>query len=93
MDYDARRRDKAIEQNRAAASAAVRDIIRFLNTFDSLRKESKVWVRIEDAAPRDPDNSLMESSISRELRFGLCPFSIARTAMMSRVFDEGLRVT
>jgi hypothetical protein len=68
IDYDARQRDRAIEQNRAAASAAIRKLIRFLETSDSLRKESTIWVRMEDADPRDFDNSFMESSISRELQ-------------------------
>jgi DinB family len=68
IDYDARQRDRAIEQNRAAAFAAIRKVIRFLETSDSLRKESTIWVRTEDADPRDFDNSFMESSISRELQ-------------------------
>jgi hypothetical protein len=68
IDYDARQRDRAIEQNRAAASAAIRKLIRFLETSDSLRKESTIWVRMEDADPRDFDNGFMESSISRELQ-------------------------
>jgi hypothetical protein len=68
IDYDARQRDQEIEQNRAAASAAIRKLIRFLETSDSLRKESTIWVRMEDADPRDFDNSFMESSISRELQ-------------------------
>jgi hypothetical protein len=68
IDYDARRRDQAIEQNRAAASAAIRKIIRFFETSDSLRKESTIWVRMEDADASDVDTSFMESSISRELQ-------------------------
>jgi hypothetical protein len=68
IDYDARQRDQAIEQNRAAASAAIRNVIHFFERSDSLRKESTVWVRMEDADPRDLDTSFMESSISRELQ-------------------------
>jgi hypothetical protein len=68
IDYDARQRDQAIEQNRAAASAAIRKIIHFFERSDSLRRESTVWVRMEDADPRDLDTSFMKSSISRELQ-------------------------
>ena len=66
IDYDARRRDEAVERSRAAASAAIRSIIKTLETSAALRSESIVWVRMEDAgAARD---AFMESSISRELQ-------------------------
>jgi hypothetical protein len=68
IDYDARQRDPAIEQNRAAASAAIRNIIRFFETSDSLREESTVWVRMEDAEGSNVENTFMKSSVSRELQ-------------------------
>lgn len=68
IDYDARRRDEAIEYSRAAASAAIQSIIRSLETRQELRLERIVWVRMEDADASSEIDSLMESSISRELQ-------------------------
>jgi hypothetical protein len=68
IDYDARRRDEAIESSRGAASAAIRTIIRTLETSVELRGERIIWVRMEDAAASDVRESFMESSISRELQ-------------------------
>src|SRR3954453_8876269 len=67
IDYDARRRDEAVERSRVAASAAIRAIIRSLETCAALRSESIVWVRMEVAAP-GARAGFMESSISRELQ-------------------------
>ena len=69
VNYDDRQRDQAIEQNRAAACAAIRSVIRFFETSDSLREESTIWVRMEDADTfRVQGGGFMESSISRELQ-------------------------
>ena len=68
IDYDARRRDEAIEHSRDVASAAIRSIIRSLETRQELRLERIVWVRMEDADASSEIDSLMESSISRELQ-------------------------
>jgi hypothetical protein len=68
IDYDARGREQALEQNRAAVSTAICNIIWSLDTSDALRQESKVWVRMEDAGASDIENTFMESSISRELQ-------------------------
>lgn len=69
VDYDDRQRDRAIEQNRAAACTAIRSVIRFFETSDSLREESTIWVRMEDADTfRVQGGGFMESSISRELQ-------------------------
>jgi hypothetical protein len=68
IDYDARRRDHAIEHSRHAASAAIRSIIRSLETSHELRGERIIWVRMEDAEANDVRESFMESSISRELQ-------------------------
>lgn len=68
IDYDARRRDEAIEYSRDAASAAIRAIVRSLETRQELRMERIVWVRMEDADASSEIDSLMESSISRELQ-------------------------
>ena len=68
IDYDARRRDEAIEYSRAAASAAIQSIIWSLETRQELRLERIVWVRMEDAGASSEIDTLMESSISRELQ-------------------------
>src|SRR6185312_11836333 len=52
IDYDARRRDHAIEHSRAAASAAIRHVIRILETSPDLYPERIIWVRMEDADSR-----------------------------------------
>ena len=66
IDYDARRRDEAVECSRAAAAAAIRSIVRTLETCPALRSESMILVRMEDAG--EASDSYMESSISRELQ-------------------------
>ena len=68
IDYDARRRDEAVEYSRAAASAAIRSIIRELETSRDLRQQRIIWVRMEDADAHAVRDSYMESSISRELQ-------------------------
>src|SRR4051794_18405990 len=50
IDYDARRRDQTVERSRAAAGAAIRSIIRSLETCAALLPDTLVWVRMEDAA-------------------------------------------
>jgi hypothetical protein len=67
IDYDARRRDEAMERSRDAASMAIRSVIRALETRRGL-EERIVWVRMEDAKATGMRDSFMESSISRELQ-------------------------
>ena len=59
---------RPIESSRGAASAAIRSIIRTLETSIELRGERIIWVRMEDAEASDVRESFMESSISRELQ-------------------------
>jgi hypothetical protein len=68
IDYDARRRDEAIECSRDAASAAIASIIRSFETCQELREERMIRVRMEDAEASAVRDSFMESSISRELQ-------------------------
>lgn len=68
IDYDARKRERAIECSRAAASAAIRGIIQFFESSDFLRQDSVVWVRIEDAEASRLEDSFMHSSVGRELQ-------------------------
>jgi hypothetical protein len=66
IDYDARRRNQAIECSRKAASAAIRSIIRALETSPALRRERVLWVRMEDAPAGA--GAFLQSSTSRELQ-------------------------
>jgi hypothetical protein len=68
IDYDARRRDDTIEYSRDAASAAIRAIIRALETSRDLYQERIIWVRMEDCDSNTAHEGFMESSISRELQ-------------------------
>jgi hypothetical protein len=68
IDYDARRRDEAVETSRGAASAAIRSVLQFLETSALLRHDVTLWVRLEDAEALQVQDSFMESSICRELQ-------------------------
>ena len=68
IDYDARRRDLTIEYSRDAASAAIRSVIRTLETSRDLHQERIIWVRMEDAEANAVREGFMESSVSRELQ-------------------------
>lgn len=65
VDYDARKRDADVEQNRDAA------IVRLLETIDRLNADGEtifdrpLWVRVEGSAGSKPT----QSSIARELGF------------------------
>jgi hypothetical protein len=77
VDYDARRRDTVLEHSRAAAAAAIRGIIRSLQT--SVRHDSAILVRMEDAPS---DGCLMVSSVNRELQV-LSSHTIHHFALMA----------
>ena len=68
INYDARERDKSIEQSRAAACGAIRNLIQFLEMSESLRRELPIWIRMEDADAHEVGSSLIPSSITRELQ-------------------------
>ena len=65
IDYDARQRERAVEQSVRTASVEICRIIRCFET-SQLCGEARVRVRMEDSFARGCD--LMESSISRELQ-------------------------
>ncbi|MEO8372462.1 MAG: DinB family protein [Candidatus Solibacter sp.] len=67
IDYDARRRDPAIERSRTAANAAIQAILRGLHAAGPLRSERIIWVKMEDC-PAVVTRPFMESSVSRELQ-------------------------
>ncbi len=62
VDYDARRRDRAVEVSRAAAAATIRGLIRRLETSPELRGDAAILVREEDG------EHYLESSLNRELQ-------------------------
>jgi hypothetical protein len=84
IDYDARRRDKAVERSSVAASTAIRNIIHFFETSALLRQESAIWVRMEDADHSEVEDSFMQSSISRELQ-ALSSHTIHHFALMAMI--------
>ena len=68
IDYDARKRDEAIETCRATALARTRSVIRRLETAAQLQGDWIVWVKVEDAPASRLDDSFMTSSIGREMQ-------------------------
>jgi uncharacterized damage-inducible protein DinB len=76
VDYDARRRDAAIESSRASASAAIRRIIGALETSAADRP---ILVRMEDAGDAD---LWMQSTVTRELQV-LSSHTIHHFALMA----------
>lgn len=82
IDYDARRRDAAVETSRTAAASAIRSIIRELTTCPALHGERIIWVRMEDAEANAVSDSFMESSVSRELQV-LSSHTIHHFALMA----------
>ena len=66
IDYDARRRDTAIENSRVAAGAAIRSIIRYLENSPFVRADGILWVRMEDAEAAG--GGFLASSVARELQ-------------------------
>lgn len=68
IDYDARRRDEAVERSRSAATARILSIMHRLETMPALRCDGAVWVRMEDADPSEVRDSFLMSSVSRELQ-------------------------
>jgi len=68
IDYDARKRDEAIETSRETALARTRSVIRRLETAVQLRGDWIVWVKVEDAPASRLDDAFMTSSIGREIQ-------------------------
>jgi hypothetical protein len=68
IDYDARKRDYAVERNRHTAMARIDSILHALRTDRMLLADGIVWVRMEDAQAFDVKESFMLSSTGRELQ-------------------------
>jgi hypothetical protein len=66
IDYDARRRDLAIETSRCAAMARIREIVGGLEQEPALGVDSPLWVRMEDAG--EVPEPFLISSMGRELQ-------------------------
>lgn len=67
VDYDARRRDHALEHHRAVAMTRIRALIHQLETKLELRGDHLVFVRMEDADAAASADPYLTSSVSREL--------------------------
>lgn len=68
VDYDARRRDPAIEQHRRTAAARLRLLIERLASEPELRGDGSIFVRMEDATGRGISSPYLLSSVGRELQ-------------------------
>jgi hypothetical protein len=68
IDYDARRRDLAVERSRPAAFERIESIIARLETEPALRGDSVIWVRVEDSAGTGVPEPFLISSVGRELQ-------------------------
>jgi hypothetical protein len=68
IDYDARKRDQAVEGSRRVAKKKISDIIRRLETSAALRNDAILWVRMEDSPQELIDDPFLMSSPGRELQ-------------------------
>jgi uncharacterized damage-inducible protein DinB len=68
IDYDARRRDVSIENNRTVAMDRIRSVIARLEGNELIRADSILWVRIEDCDQEGFDDRFLTSSPARELQ-------------------------
>lgn len=68
IDYDARRRELALERSRHAARERIHHLIRDLESESALRTDFVVWVRVEDSAGAHVPEPFLVSSVSRELQ-------------------------
>jgi hypothetical protein len=68
IDYDARGREVAIESSRETAAITINSIIYALETRAEVHRERAVRVRMEDAGHSGARDTLMESSVNRELQ-------------------------
>ncbi len=92
IDYDVRERNELIERNRAIALEQIERIINRLESFSAADSGTRLRVKMECAAPLDPD-SWGDSSVLREMNF-LMSHTIhhyAIIAMMLRIqgFEPG----
>jgi hypothetical protein len=82
IDYDARRRDHALETSREVALLRISAIIRRLETESALRTDAVIWVRMEDSMDQNAPEPFLTSSIGRELQ-ALSSHTIHHFALMA----------
>lgn len=68
IDYDARKRDESVETNRRHAAERIRSVLRRLEEDPLIRKDSIVFVRLENAEEANLQDPYLFSSVSRELQ-------------------------
>ena len=68
IDYDARKRDQAVETSRGAALGKTHSIMKRMESSAALRGDAIVWVRVEDAHSARIDDCYITSSVSREMQ-------------------------
>jgi uncharacterized damage-inducible protein DinB len=68
IDYDARRRDRMVEQSRVFAMHKMESYLAAFSTDGRLERASKLRVRMEDAPDAVAADAWLESSVPRELQ-------------------------
>ncbi len=68
VDYDARRRETAIESSTRAAAERIREIMRALSRLEASHEDSRMFVRMEDADAAEVTAPWLKSSVNRELQ-------------------------
>jgi hypothetical protein len=68
IDYDARKRDETVENNRRAAGERIRLLVRQLETDARLRRDTNLLVRAEAPGAGTEQAAWLPSTISRELQ-------------------------
>lgn len=68
VDYDARQRDERIETSRQAAMDKITAILERLETEPLIRRDSVLFVRMEDASANLIDDPYLCSTVGRELQ-------------------------
>ena len=68
IDYDSRRRDPLLEQDRGVAAERVRGLMERLGSAPELSSDRTVYVRMEDSRVQQVPEPLLLSSVGRELQ-------------------------
>ena len=68
IDYDARKRNESLQNDRIVAADTIRSIINQLERTPILLTDCILWVRMEDAIDLHNRDCFMTSSIGRELQ-------------------------
>lgn len=90
VDYDQRRRDPILEQNRRAAASRIRGIVERLPREPELRGDGSLFVRMEDASALGISSSYLLSSVGRELQ-SLSSHTVHHFALIALMLRESGR--